>query len=72
MQKERVFTLEEAQKKLEHYCAYQERCHQEVEQKLRQMKMIPTAIDRIIGHLIEHNYPMKAALPKVLPAGNSV
>ena len=56
MQKQRVFTLEEAQKKLEHYCVYQERCHQEVEQKLRQMKMIPTAIDRIIGHLIEHNY----------------
>lgn len=56
MQKQRVFTLEEAQKKLEHYCAYQERCHQEVEQKLRQMKMIPSAINRIIGHLIEHNY----------------
>ena len=56
MQKQRVFTLEEAQKKLEHYCAYQERCHQEVEQKLRQMKMIPSVIDRIIGHLIEHNY----------------
>ena len=43
-------------KKLEHYCAYQERCHQEVMLKLREMKMIPSAIDTIIGHLIEHNY----------------
>ncbi len=56
MQKQRVFTLDEAKKKLEHYCAYQERCHQEVMLKLREMKMIPSAIDTIIGHLIEHNY----------------
>ena len=56
MQKQRVFTLDEAKKKLEHYCAYQERCHQEVMLKLREMKMIPSAIDTIVGHLIEHNY----------------
>lgn len=56
MQKQRVFTLDEAKKKLEHYCAYQERCHQEVMLKLREMKMIPSAIDTIIGHLIERNY----------------
>ena len=56
MQKQRVFTLDEAKKKLEHYCAYQERCHKEVMLKLREMKMIPSAIDTIIGHLIEHNY----------------
>ena len=57
MQSQKVYTVEEAQKKLEHYCAYQERCHQEVIQKLRQLKMIPSAIDRIIGHLIEHKLP---------------
>ena len=56
MQKQRVFTLDESKKKLEHYCAYQERCHQEVMLKLREMKMIPSAIDTIVGHLIEHNY----------------
>ena len=56
MQKKTTYSLVEAQKKLEHYCAYQERCHQEVVQKLRQMKMIPAAIDRIIGQLIEENY----------------
>lgn len=49
-------TLQEASKKLEHYCAYQERCHQDVVNKLREMRMIPEAIDHIIGHLIKENY----------------
>lgn len=56
MQKQTSYSLVEAQKKLEHYCAYQERCHQEVVQKLRQMRMIPAAIDTIITQLIEGNY----------------
>jgi len=48
MQNSTSFTIQEAQKKLEHYCAYQERCHQEVIQKLRGMNMIPEAIEIII------------------------
>lgn len=56
MQKREVFTVDEAIKKLEYYCAYQERCHQEVVHKLRQMNMIPLVIEEVIGHLIEHNY----------------
>jgi len=51
-----TFTIIEATRKLEHYCAYQERCHKEVNQKLRNMNMIPEAIDTIIVHLIEHNF----------------
>lgn len=49
-------TLSEATKKLEHYCAYQERCHKEVVSKLREMRMIPQAIDQIVTHLIQENY----------------
>lgn len=49
-------TLREATKKLESYCAYQERCHKEVVHKLRNMHMIPEAIDTIIVHLIQENY----------------
>jgi regulatory protein len=41
---------------MERYCAYQERCHFEVNNKLREMRMIPEAIDHIIGHLIQENY----------------
>lgn len=50
------FTLEEATRKLESYCAYQDRCHKEVVKKLKDMGMIPLAIDTILSHLIKENY----------------
>ncbi|MEW2920384.1 regulatory protein RecX [Muricauda sp. ANG21] len=50
------YTLSEATKKMEHYCAYQERCHVEVVEKLKAMRMIPEAIDQIVTHLIRENY----------------
>jgi len=50
------YTVEEAKRKLEHYCAYQDRCHEEVQQKLKSLNMIPQAADAIIVHLIEHNF----------------
>lgn len=56
MNSSKTYTVDEAQKKLEHYCAYQERCHKEVTQKLYDMKMIPEARDKIIVHLLQHNY----------------
>ncbi|GAA4273528.1 regulatory protein RecX [Aquimarina gracilis] len=49
-------TFTEALKKLERYCAYQERCHKEVEDKLKTMKLIPEAREKIILHLLEHNF----------------
>lgn len=52
----KTYTFDEAQKRLERYCAYQERCHKEVRQKLIEMHMIPEAQDKIIVHLLEHNY----------------
>jgi regulatory protein len=56
MLKKPTYTLSEASRKLEYYCTYQDRCHQEVLMKLRQMNMIPEAIDHIMGHLIEQDY----------------
>jgi regulatory protein len=53
---QKSFTVAEAQLKLEFYCAYQERCHEEVFQKLKSMNMIQQAIDLIVVHLIEHNF----------------
>ncbi|MCM4171279.1 RecX family transcriptional regulator [Arenibacter sp. TNZ] len=50
------YSVAEATKKLEGYCAYQDRCHKEVISKLRSMNMIPAAIDVIVGHLIKDNY----------------
>lgn len=50
------YTVEEAKRKLESYCSYQERCHEEVLQKLKSLNMIPLAADTIIAHLLEHNF----------------
>lgn len=52
----KTYTVDEARLKLENYCVYQDRCHQEVEQKLREMRMIPQAVEQIIMHLIQENY----------------
>jgi regulatory protein len=51
-----VFSIKDAKLKIEHFCAYQERCHEEVVSKLWSMKMNPEEIDEIIVHLIEHNF----------------
>ena len=50
------YSIEEATKALEYYCTYQDRCHKEVREKLRSMRMIPMAIDQIMVHLIEEGY----------------
>lgn len=65
----KTYTVEEAQKKLENYCAYQERCHKEVRTKLRDMKMIPEAIDNIMVHLIENNYLNEERFAKAFVSG---
>lgn len=52
----KAYSVIEATRKLEGYCAYQERCHKEVVQKLKGMRMIPDAINQIVTHLIQENY----------------
>ncbi|MFT3794759.1 regulatory protein RecX [Flavobacterium sp.] len=46
----------EARKKLEHYCAYQERCHKEVSEKLYSLGVASAAADEIIVYLINNNF----------------
>ena len=69
MIKNRTYTVEEAKRKVEHYCAYQERCHKEVNQKLKDMHMIPEAIDVIIVHLLEHNFLNEERFAKTFVSG---
>jgi regulatory protein len=64
-----VYTFKEAKRKLERYCAYQERCHKEVNSKLKEMGMIPIAIDEIITHLIRHNFLNEARFSKAFARG---
>ena len=48
--------INEARLKLEYYCSYQERCHQEVIQKSFDLGMKSDEVDVIIVHLIENNF----------------
>jgi len=52
----KVYQIEEAQKKMERYCAYQERCHQEVELKLGELQLIPEAVEMIMLHLLKNDF----------------
>jgi len=52
----KTYTVEEALKRMENYCVYQERCHKEVEEKLAEMRLIAEAKEKIILHLIENNF----------------
>lgn len=49
-------TKEQALQKLKHYCAYQERCHSEVKEKLFNLGVWKKDHDEIISTLIEENY----------------
>ena len=49
-------SIKEAIQKIEHFCAYQERCHQEVTSKLWSMKLDSDEIDEIMAHLIAGNF----------------
>ena len=49
-------TKEQAFQKLKHYCAYQERCHSEVKEKLYNLGIWKKEHDEIIATLIEENY----------------
>lgn len=49
-------TIEQAIQKLKHYCAYQERCHSEVQEKLYTLGVWKRDHDAIISHLIEEDY----------------
>jgi regulatory protein len=56
MIEKKYFSIEEIKRKLERYCAYQDRCHKEIETKLREFILIEEAKNQIILHLLEHDF----------------
>ncbi|MGH2553197.1 MAG: regulatory protein RecX [Chitinophagaceae bacterium] len=52
----KYLTKEQALKKLKYYCAYQERCHSDVKDKLYKLGVWKKDHDEIIATLIEENY----------------
>ena len=52
----KAYTLDNLKTRLERYCAYQERCHQEVQTKLRKLGAFRDDTDAVISHLIQNDY----------------
>lgn len=50
------FTFEEIKQKLVNYCVYQDRCHKEVEEKMKEFLLIPEAKDEIFLYLLKENF----------------
>lgn len=54
--KKKSFTVDEIKRKLEQYCVYQDRCHKEVELKMRDYELIPEAKEMILLSLMQDNF----------------
>ena len=54
--KDKAYTVDQIKAKMEHYCAYQDRCHYDVEKKLREFFLIPEARDEILLGLMQEKF----------------
>lgn len=50
------YTAAEVRQKLERYCSYQERCHADVTEKLKEFVLAHHQKEEIIVQLIQHNF----------------
>ncbi len=55
--------------KLRHYCAYQERCHEEVRTKLLSLKVYGNELEEVINKLIEDDFLNEERFAKAYAGG---
>lgn len=67
--KKKYHSYEEALNKLQAYCVYQERCHKEVRQKLRDLGIWGEEVDEIISELITDNFLNELRYAKAFAGG---
>ena len=67
--KKKKFTFAQAILKAEAYCAYQERCQQEVRDKLYEWGLFPDAVESIIAKLISDNFLNEERFAKAYAGG---
>jgi regulatory protein len=53
---QKVYDLKEARRKIEHFCAYQERSHKQVKEKLLSFGLLENVADELISELIQENF----------------
>ena len=56
MSRNASLSLEQGLQKARHYCAYQERCHSEVKEKLYSMGLARAQVEEALATLIEEKY----------------
>lgn len=62
-------TPADVRKKIYHYCAYQERSHQEVKSKLYDLGLFTEAVDEMVSHLITEGYLNEERFAKAFAGG---
>jgi regulatory protein len=62
-------TVDDVRKKIYHYCAYQERSHQEVKNKLYGMELSTDDVEAMISHLITDGYLNEERFAKAFAGG---
>ena len=67
--KRKQLTYQEAKAKLEHYCAYQERCHHDVRYKLVSLGIRGDELEEIISHLVQEKYLDETRYAKAFSRG---
>jgi regulatory protein len=63
------FTPQQAFAKAKHYCAYQERSHAEVKEKLYSFKLTKVDVETILSQLIEENYLNEERFARLFAGG---
>lgn len=56
MNSKKTYTVQEIQQKIAQYCVYQDRCHKEVEEKIKSYDLIPEAREMILLNLMKDNF----------------
>jgi regulatory protein len=59
----------EVKNKIYHYCVYQERCHQEVKNKLYDLGLATSDVEEMISHLITEGYLNEERFAKAFAGG---
>jgi regulatory protein len=62
-------TPNEAKGKIQRYCAYQERCHQEVKNKLYEYGLYSTEVDQLLSELITDGFLNEERYAKAFAGG---
>jgi regulatory protein len=65
----KVYDLKEARLKIEHYCAYQERSHKQVQEKLKLFGLKQEVADELVIDLIQGNFLNEARFASAFARG---